>query len=131
MRRFRPPDGQMSSLVPPWVDARLMSLFLAHTARRLAAEHGVVFLDGPGWRKAHELKAPANMSLLSSPPYRPELNPAEHVGEYVRETDMRNRICADLDEVMETVSQSLHRLHQQPQTLRSMIAFPWILEAAA
>ena len=27
-----PQDGQMSSLILPWVDAKLMGLFLAHTA---------------------------------------------------------------------------------------------------
>jgi hypothetical protein len=26
---------------------------------------------------------------------------------------------------------SLHRLHQAPDTLRSMTAFPWIVQAAA
>jgi len=126
-----PLDGQMSSLVLPWVDTHLMSLFLAHTSHRFAGDHCVLFLDGAGWHKAHELKVPSNMSLLALPPYSPELNPAEHVWEYVRENDMRNRIFDDLDQVMETVSLSLHRLHQQPETLRSMIAFPWILEAAA
>lgn len=126
-----PSDGEMSSLVLPWVDARLMSLFLAHTASRFAGEHCVMFLDGAGWHKANELKVPATMSLLPLPPYSPELNPAEHVWEYVRENDMRNRIFDDLDDVMKTVSDSLHRLHLQPEILRPMIAFPWILEAAA
>jgi hypothetical protein len=63
--------------------------------------------------------------------YSPELNPAEHVWEYVCENDMRNRIFRDLDQGMETVSVSLHHLHQQPETLRSMIAFPWILGSAS
>jgi hypothetical protein len=119
-----PADGEMSSLVLPWVDACLMSLFLAHTASRFADDHCVMFLDGAGWHKAHELEVPANMSLLAMPPYSPELNPAEHVWDYVRENDMRNRIFDGLDQVMETVSESLYRLHQQPETLRSMIAFP-------
>lgn len=126
-----PRDGRMSSLVLPWVDTQLMSLFLAHTAAQFAPEHCVLFLDGAGWHKAHQLSVPSNMRLLPLPPYSPELNPAEHVWDYVRENDMRNRIFDDLDEVMDSVSTSLHRLHQQPETLRSMIAFPWILEAAA
>jgi hypothetical protein len=44
---------------------------------------------------------------------------------------MRNRIFDDLDEVVDVVAVSLHRLHQAPDTLRSMTAFPWIVQAAA
>ena len=121
----------MSSMILPWVDAQLMSLFLAHTAALFPDEHCVMILDGAGWHKAHELTVPANMKLLPLPPYSPELNPAEHVWEYIRENDMRNRIFNDLDQVVDTVAASLHRLHETPVTLRSMIAFPWILEPAA
>ena len=120
----------MSSMILPWVDAQLMSLFLAHTAALFPDEHCVMILDGAGWHKAHELTVPANMKLLSLPPYSPELNPAEHVWEYIRENDMRNRNFNDLDEVVDTVATSLYRLHETPETLRSMIAFPWILESA-
>lgn len=126
-----PQDGHLSSMILPWVDAPLMSLFLAHTATLFPDEYCVMILDGAGWHKAHELTVPANMKLLSLPPYSPELNPAEHVWEYIRENDMRNRIFNDLDEVVDTVATSLHRLHETPETLRSMIAFPWILESAA
>ena len=126
-----PADGQMTSLILPYVDAGLMSLFLAHTAARFPDEYCVLFMDGAGWHKANELKVPANMTLLTLPPYSPELNPAEHVWEYIRENDMRNRIFDNLDEVMDVVAGSLHRLHQAPDTLRSMTAFPWIVEAAA
>jgi hypothetical protein len=106
-------------------------LFLAHTAAQFAPEHCVLFLDGAGWHKAHEPSVPSNMRLLPLPPYSPEPSPAQHLWGYVRENHMRNRIFDDLDEVMDSVSTSLHRLHQQPETLRSMIAFPWLLEAAA
>jgi hypothetical protein len=126
-----PADGQMASLILPWVDARLMSLFLAHTATQFPGDYCVLILDGAGWHTAQELTVPANMKLLALPPYSPELNPAEHIWEYIRENDMRNRIFDDLDEVVDVVAVSLHRLHQAPDTLRSMTAFPWIVQAAA
>jgi len=126
-----PADGQMVSLILPWVDTGLMSLFLAHTAAQFPGEYCILFLDGAGWHKARELAVPANMKLLPLPPYSPELNPAEHVWEDIRENEMRNRIFNDLDQVMDAVEIGLHRLHQAPETLRSMIAFPWILDAAA
>jgi transposase len=90
-----------------------------------------MFLDGAGWHKAHELTVPANMRLLPLPPYLPELNPAEHVWEYIRENDIRNQVFDDLDEVMDTVETSLRHLHESPEVLRSMTAFPWIFKQAA
>jgi hypothetical protein len=126
-----PADGQMSSMILPWVDARLMSIFLAQTAAQFPHEYCVMFLDGAGWHKAHELTVPANMRLLPLPPYSPELNPAEHVWEYIRENDIRNQVFDDLDEVMDTVETSLRHLHESPEVLRSMTAFPWIFKQAA
>ncbi len=126
-----PADGRMTSLILPWVDTALMSLFLAHTAAQFPGQYCILFLDGAGWHKAQELAVPANMKLLPLPPYSPELNPAEQVWEDIRENEMRNRIFNDLDQVMDAIEIGLHRLHQTPETLRSMIAFPWILEAVA
>lgn len=126
-----PQDGQMASMILPWVDAKLMSLFLAHTAAQFPNEHCVMFLDGAGWHRAHELVVPANMTLVPLPPYSPELNPAEHVWDYIRENDMRNLVFSDLDKVMDVVETSLRRLHETPDVLHSMTAFPWIFENAA
>jgi hypothetical protein len=40
-------------------------------------------------------------------------------------------IFDDLDQAMDTIETSLYRLHEMPEMLRSMTAFPWILEPAA
>jgi transposase len=64
------------------------------------------------------------------PPYSPELNPAAHVWEYIRENNIRNKVFDDPDEVMDTVETSLGHLHESPEVLRSMTAFPWIFEKA-
>jgi len=126
-----PADGQMSSMILPWVDAHLRSIFLAQTAAQFSNEDCVMCLDGAGWHKAHELTVPRNMKLLALPPHSPELNPSEHVWEYIRENDIRNQIFNTLDEVMDTVETSLRHLHKAPEELRSMTAFPWIFEKAA
>jgi hypothetical protein len=126
-----PQDGQMTSLILPWVDAKLMGLFLAHTAAQFPDEHCVMVLDGAGWHKANDLAIPSNMTLIPLPPYSPDLNPAEHIWEYIRENDIRNQVFPDLDKVMDAVETSLHRLHITPEVVRSMTAFPWIPNCAA
>ena len=53
-----PAAGQMSSMILPWADTRLMSIFPAQTAARFPREHCVMFLDGAGRHTAHELTVP-------------------------------------------------------------------------
>lgn len=124
-------DGQMASMILPWVDAKLMSLFLAQTATQFPGEHCAMLLDGAGWHRANDLVVPHTMTLVPLPPYSPDLNPAEHVWEYLRENDLRNQVFPDLDKVTDAVEIGLHRLHNQPDLLRSMTAFPWIVESVA
>jgi transposase len=85
----------------------------------------------PSREYSDALTVPANMKLLPPPPDSPELNLAEHVWEYIRENDIRNQIFNTLDEVMDTIETSLRHLHEAPEELRSMTAFPWIFEKAA
>jgi hypothetical protein len=44
----------------------------------------VIVLDGAGWHGSAALVIPDNLSLLTLPPYNPELNPVENVWQYLR-----------------------------------------------
>jgi transposase len=121
-----PHDGRLASLIMPWVDTEVMSIFLAHTAKQFAGEFCLLFLDGAGWHHAHELRVPDSMKLLFLPPYSPELNPVEHVWEYLRENDFGNRVCESLDEVEEVLCQGLRTLINCPELVCSMTNFPWL-----
>jgi transposase len=76
-------------------------LFLAEVARRHADEFIVMVLDGAGWHKAKRLQVPANMRLISLPPWSPQLNPAEHVWDELREKYFANRWWPTMDHVDE------------------------------
>jgi len=121
-----PSDGRIASLVMPWVDAETMSVFLEHTARSFPGEFCVMALDGAGWHRAYALRIPDNMRLIALPPYSPELNPVEHIWEYLRENALRNQVFASLEEVIETVSQGLKELNDQPNLVQSMTRFGWL-----
>jgi transposase len=76
--------------VLPEVNAELMSLFLAEVSRRYPREFILMVLDGAGWHRAGDLVIPERMRLYPLPARSPELNPAEHVWEELREKWMRN-----------------------------------------
>jgi transposase len=93
------------------VTAQTMSIFLAKVSERHAHECVVMVLDGAGWHQANDLEIPEHMKLVRLPPYSPELNPAEHLWDEIREKWFPNprftnrRLCAMME--------SRHYHHQE------------------
>jgi hypothetical protein len=121
-----PHDGVMDSLVLPWVNAETMSLFLAEVARRHLDEFVLMVMDQAGWHLAGELGVPDNMRLFFLPPYSPELNPAEHLWESLREDCFANTVFVDLDAVVQTLADGLSALEDDPRRTQRMTGFEWI-----
>ena len=116
----------MDSLVLPWVDAQTMSMFLAEVAERHADEFVLMVMDRAGWHIASELVVPSSMRLMFLPPYSPELNPAEHLWEALREDCFANHVFTDLDAVEQTLTGGLAALEADPARTQSMTGFRWI-----
>ena len=121
-----PHDGMMDSLVLPWVDSDMMSLFLRIVAERYPGEFIVMVMDRAGWHIAEVLEVPKNMQILFLPPYSPELNPAEHLWDDLREKDFANRAFTGMNAVEDTLVQGLRRLEQNPAITQSLTGFDWI-----
>jgi putative transposase len=121
-----PHDGVLDSLVLPWVDADIMSLFLTEVARRHADEFIVMVMDRAGWHIAGRLTVPTNMRLLFLPPYSPELNPAEHLWRALREDCFANHVFVDLNAVEGALTSGLVALESDPERTRSMTGFTWV-----
>lgn len=121
-----PHDGVMDSLVLPWVDAKMMSMFLEEVGLRHADEFIVMVMDQAGWHIAAELAVPPNMRLMFLPPYSPELNPAEHLWEAMREDCFANHVFSDLDAVERALTTGIVALEADPVRTQSMTGFNWI-----
>jgi transposase len=60
-------------------------LVLSTVSERHPDETILMFMDQAGWHKVKALIVPVNVKLIKVPPYSPELNPAEHLWEEIRE----------------------------------------------
>jgi putative transposase len=121
-----PQDGLLDTLVLPTVNTEAMNIFLAEVSRRHAEECIVMVLDGAGWHKARRLLVPANMRLLFLPPWSPQLNPAEHVWDEVREKWFANRVFANMNAVEEQLLTALKTLEEDAMRVASLTGFGWI-----
>ena len=100
-----PERGATAALVMPHVDTEAMNAHLIEISRTVAeGAHAILVLDGAGWHGSKALLIPENITLLTLPPYAPELNPIENVRAYLRanrlaisvfetEAEIVNRCC--------------------------------------
>ena len=122
-----PHDGALDTLVLPDVNAFTLSLFLAEVAQRHPQELILLVLDGAGWPRAKDLRIPANMRLLPLPPYSPQLNPVEHLGEEIREKWFPNRVFDSLRAVEDRLVEALATLENDSQRVAQATGFDWIV----
>lgn len=121
-----PHDGVMDSLVLPWGNAQTMSLFLGTVAERHPDEFIVIVMDQAGWHIAHELQVPQNMRLVLLSPWSPEINPAEHLWDALREDCVGNTVFANLDAADKTLSAGLQSLKSDHARMQHLTGFKWI-----
>jgi transposase len=122
-------DGDLDTLILPHVNGACMQIFLDEVAARHPHERLVMVLDGAGWHQSESLQLPPNLRLLRLPPYSPELNPVEHLWDELREKRFHNRVFDSLDALEDHLATALRDLELDHQRVRSIVAWPWIMDA--
>lgn len=121
-----PHHGVLDSLVLPEVNAGTMSLFLAEVARRHPSEFMLMVLEGAGWHWAGDLVIPERMRWYPLPARSPELNPAEHVWEELREKWLAHRMFDCQEAVDGQVQKGLAALEKDRSRVASLAGFACI-----
>jgi len=122
-----PLDGVLDSLILPVTNADGMSVFLKEVSERHPNEFIVMFADGAGWHRATALRIPANICLVNLPPYSPELNPAEHLWEEIREKWFANVVFQDMLGVENQLVSALVTLENDSNRVQKLTGFDWIV----
>ena len=121
-----PALGKMTSLILPYANAEMMNIFVDHVAQEFEEYFIVMLVDGAGWHRSKDLKIPENIRFIEQPSHSPELNPAEHIWEAIREKATHNEAFESLDELQERLCTTLLELHDDSERLRSMTNFPYL-----
>jgi putative transposase len=94
--------GQAEGLIAPRLDTGIVNLFLAQLSATLASDvQAVLVWDRAGYHRAKALICPANITLVSLPPYSPELNPVENLWHYLRSHHWSNRKYNSVDDLFD------------------------------
>ena len=119
----------MDSLILPYVNGDCMQVFLDEISTRYRDDRMIMVLDGAGWHRNESLVVPDNIRLVRLPPYSPELNPVEHLWDDLREKHFHNLVFESLDALEDHLEAALRKMENEPERIRSIIAWPWIINA--
>ncbi|MCX5861785.1 MAG: transposase [Deltaproteobacteria bacterium] len=103
----------------------IRSLFLSEVSQRHPNDLVLMVMDKAGWHEAVDLKVPQNMRIIFLPPCSPELNPAEHLWEEIREKWFPNKVFKSLDAVESVLIDALDSPEQSPEKVATITGFDW------
>ena len=126
-----PLQAESYSLISLVCNTAAMNELLQGLSIAYAAEAILVFADSAGWHQSKELQKPANIHLELLPPYSPELNPTEHLWDYIREQKgFNNHTFDSLDALENHLEKVLKELHQEKQYIKSLCTFNSIINTS-
>ena len=102
-----PHTGQAEAILSPVLNTSIINQFLDQFSRSLAPDvQALLIWDGAGFHRGHDLVVPDNVTLLTLPPYSPELNPIENLWHHLRSHHWSNRTYRDYDDLFDTAEQT-------------------------
>jgi hypothetical protein len=122
-----PETGETCSIISPFCNTEAMNALLFETSNSYIHYRIIMIMDSAGWHTTSKLVLPENISILPLPPYSPELNPTEHIWDYIREQKgFNNNTFKSLDEVDIQLGKVLCELHNEKEKIKSMCKFDWL-----
>ncbi len=117
-----------AALVLPFANREAMNLHLREISQAVSeGAHALLVVDGAGWHTSAELEVPDNITLLSLPPYAPELNPVENIWQYLRQNKLAIRLFQTYDDIVEACCQAWLDFIAEPGRIASITKRGWAI----
>jgi hypothetical protein len=122
-----PARGVGAGIVMPSVNLEAMSEHLKEISRNvMPGAHCLLQVDGAGWHRPSErLIVPANITLLTLPPYSPELNPVENIWQYLRANWLSHRVWQSYEDIVDACCIAWNALIATPERITSIATRDW------
>jgi len=125
-------DGQNAAefLCLPEVSLEMSELFLNHLAASDPNAEHIVIWDQAGFHpKPKWHTVPARVQLVSLPPYSPELNPTEAIGDVIKDR-IGNVLWETMADLEQAIGEELRPLCEDAENVRRLVSHPWLVEQA-
>lgn len=121
-----PARAKAAGLVMPFADTQAMAAHPAEIARTVApGAHAIPVRDGAGGHSAGALVVPGNLSLVTLPPYAPELNPIENVRAYLRGNKLAITVFDSYDAIVAKCCEAWNFFAEDTEAIASITSRAW------
>jgi len=115
-----------AALVLPYANTAAMQRHIAEISRHVSdGALAVVLMDRAGWHTTAKLDWPGNVRPLFIPPASPELNPAEQIWQYLRQTYLSNRVFPTYDAIVDAACDAWNKLLAEAGRISSIATRSW------
>jgi transposase len=121
-----PLEGEMEYCICDKMNTENMGVFLTQVSERYPDDYVLMVVDGASSHKAKALAIPSNISLITLPPYAPQLNPQEHVWDELREKNFPNKVFSTMEDVLTQLKTGLQKMCANAASITALTAWPWI-----
>lgn len=116
-----PETGENHSLVLSGSSTDVMNYYLNDLSQYYKKYRIILCSNNAEWHKSSGLKVPENIVFLYLPPYSPQLNPVEHLWDYIREQKgFNNKIFNSIDEVIDSLAVALYEIGNEKEIIKSL-----------
>lgn len=121
-----PKQRECAALVLPFANYQGLELHLKEIAFHIPTKrHAVVVLDQAGYHKAKDINIPDNITLLSLPPYSPELNPQEQVWRHLKDRVLSNRVFENSKSIVDACTKAWNAFAKDKEKIFSLTYRSW------
>ena len=114
------------ALIMPNADTAAMQMHLDEIGRAITPDaHALIILDQAGWHTTRKLKVPNNLTLVPLPPACPELNAAENIWQYLRQTYLSNRVFEGYKAILDACQSAWQNLLAEAGRITSIATRDW------
>lgn len=116
-----------AAIIMPAANTEAMNEHLCEISTQVApGAHAAVVCDGAGWHQpGNQLRIPENITLLSLPPYSPELNPMENIWDYLRGNRLSHRVWNSYEAILAACKDAWLFLIGDRERINSIAARSW------
>jgi transposase len=82
-------------------------------------------MDQASWHPREGDARWENIRFIHQPAHSPELNPAEHLWEHMRERYFHSQVFSSLDALEEELVRALQAMENDKPTIQSLTGFHW------
>jgi len=114
------------ALIMPRADTEAMQAHLDAIGDAVSpGAHALIILDKAGWHTTRKLVVPTNITLVPLPPACPELNAAENIWQYLRQTYLGNRVFDSYNAILDACQDAWRKLLAETGRITSIAERKW------